>query len=255
MRDKTASAIVTGGGQGIGKAIAKQLAEDGYHVVIADISGTRAKAVAEEIVSVGGKALAIKCDVSDVEQVRSMVEQATNRFESIDVLVNNAAYASYGPFLEFDPATFMRVIQVCLGGYFFCAQAAARQMAKRSGGIIVNIASAAAHVGSVDSSAYAAAKGGVLSLTRTLAVELAPMGIRVNGISPGVIGTEAVTKVLGEKRTNERLSRIPMQRFGLPEEIARAVRFLASEDSTYITGHTINVDGGWTVAGIIQSAN
>lgn len=247
-------AIVTGGGQGIGKAIAVNLSNDGMQLVIADMSGTRARAVAEELASMGRQALAVKCDVSDVNQVAAMVSQATDRFGGIDVLVNNAAYSSYGPFLEMEPETFHRVVQVSLGGYFFTAQAAARAMVKRGGGVIVNIASAAAHIGNVDSSAYAAAKGGVLSLTRTLAVELAPFGIRVNSISPGVIATEGLMQVMGEQRKLEREALIPMRKFGAPEDVARAVKFLASDDSAYVTGHILNVDGGWVISGVQRTA-
>lgn len=251
MKKNGKVAIVTGGGQGIGKSIALLLAEEGVSVVVADLSGKRAKAVADEITAAGGAAMFFKCDVADVTQVNAMVAQAVATFGGVDMLVNNAAYASYGPFLEHDPEVFMRVIQVCLGGYFYCAQAAGREMVKRGGGAIVNISSAAAHIGNVDSSSYAAAKGGVLSLTRTLAVELAPHHIRVNAISPGVISTEAMAQNMGEKRTKERLARIPMNRFGVPEEIAKAVRFLLTDESSYITGHILNVDGGWVIGGAL----
>lgn len=251
MSQNAKVAIVTGSGQGIGKAIAMLLAQEGRSVVVADLSGTRAKAVADEITAAGGAAASFKCDVADVAQVNAMVAHAVATFGGVDMLVNNAAYARYGSFLDYDPEVFMRVIQVCLGGYFYCAQAAGREMVKRGGGVIVNIASAAAHVGNVDSSSYAAAKGGVLSLTRTLAVELAPHHIRVNAISPGVIGTEAMAQVMGEKRTRERLALIPMNRFGVPDEIAKAVRFLLSDDSSYVTGHILNVDGGWVVGGVL----
>lgn len=251
MKQTDKVAIVTGSGQGIGESIAMLLAQEGISVVVADLSGTRAKAVAGRINAAGGAATAFKCDVADVAQVNAMVAHGVATFGGIDMLVNNAAYARYGSFLDYDPEVFMRVIQVCLGGYFYCAQAAGREMVKRGGGVIVNIASAAAHVGNVDSSSYAAAKGGVLSLTRTLAVELAPHHIRVNAISPGVIGTEAMAEVMGEKRTRERLALIPMNRFGLPAEIAKAVRFLLSDDSSYVTGHIMNVDGGWVVGGVM----
>lgn len=251
MKKTDKVAIVTGSGQGIGKSIAMLLAEEGISVVVADLSGTRAKAVADEITSAGGAAISFKCDVADVAQVNAMVAQAVATFGGVDMLVNNAAYARYGSFLDYDPEVFMRVIQVCLGGYFYCAQASGREMVKRGGGAIVNISSAAAHVGNVESSSYAAAKGGVLSLTRTLAVELAPHHIRVNAISPGVICTEAMAQVMGEKRTKERLALIPMNRFGVPEEIAKAVRFLLTDDSSYITGHILNVDGGWVIGGVM----
>jgi len=251
MKKNDKVAIVTGSGQGIGKAIAMLLAEEGISVVVADLSGTRAKKVADEITAAGGAAISFKFDVADVVQVNAMVVKAVATFGGVDMLVNNAAYARYGSFLDYDPEVFMRVIQVCLGGYFYCAQSVGREMVKRGGGAIVNISSAAAHVGNVESSSYAAAKGGVLSLTRTLAVELAPHNIRVNAISPGVIGTEAMSQVMGEKRTKERLALIPMNRFGVPEEIAKAVRFLLTNDSSYITGHILNVDGGWVIGGVM----
>jgi 3-oxoacyl-[acyl-carrier protein] reductase len=244
-------AIVTGSGQGIGRTIATLLAEEGICVVVADLSGTRAKAVADVINAAGGSATPFKCDVADAAQVNAMVTNAVDVFGGVDMLVNNAAYARYGSFLDYDPDVFMRVIQVCLGGYFYCAQAAGREMVKRGGGAIVNISSAAAHVGNVESSSYAAAKGGVLSLTRTLAVELAPHKIRVNAISPGVITTDGMLENMGEKRIKDRMALIPMNRFGMPEEIAKSVRFLLTEESSYITGHILNVDGGWVVGGVM----
>lgn len=251
MSHNTKVAIVTGSGQGIGKSTAMMLAKEGVSIMVADLSGKRAQAAAEEITAAGGAATPFKCDVSDVTQVNAMVAQAASVFGGVDMLVNNAAYSSYGPFLDYDPAVFMRVIQVCLGGYFYCAQAAGREMVKRGGGAIVNISSAAAHIGNVDSSSYAAAKGGVLSLTRALAVELAPHGIRVNAISPGVITTDGMEQQMGEKRTKERLGRIPMNRFGAPDEIAKAVRFLLTDESSYVTGHILNVDGGWVIGGAL----
>ncbi|PJE69765.1 MAG: hypothetical protein COU98_00055 [Candidatus Staskawiczbacteria bacterium CG10_big_fil_rev_8_21_14_0_10_38_10] len=242
-------AIVTGARRGMGKTHALILAKAGAKVVVSDISLEDCEKVVEEIKKEGGEALAIKCDVSKKKEVDEMIEKTIEKFGKVDILVNNAGICQFKPFLELTEEEWERTLDINLKGYFFCAQAAAREMAKQKSGVIVNIASVVMGqigMGMAGLAHYSASKGGIVALTKTLALELAPLGIRVNAISPGVIDTPMVASVkLDPKAIEGILAQIPLRRMGRPEEISNTVLFLASDESSYITGATIVVDGGW----------
>ncbi|MEN9938415.1 MAG: hypothetical protein RLZZ387_4994 [Chloroflexota bacterium] len=246
-------ALVTGAASGIGRAVARALARDGAAVVIADLPGTRGAEVAEEIASGGGQALFVPADVT--ADAEAMVARAAETFGRLDVLVNNAGVFYEVDALEVEFAAWMRAVEVIYLGAFKCSQQAARAMAVRGeGGRIVNVSSVNGFLGLNRASHYNSAKGALDQLTRTLAVELAPHGILVNGVAPGFVETPmAVMDGVNYHQTEEfqefyvRRRRIPLARQCEPEEVAEAVAFLASPRNTYITGHTIVVDGGLSI--------
>jgi len=250
LRDKVA--IVTGGGRGIGEAICVALANEGAHVVVSDIDHTTATAVSEGIKALGRKALPIRSDVSNREEVNRLTELAFQEFGRIDILVNNAGISPKkegGPTLtwEITPEEWDLVMGVNLKGALFCSQQAVKYMLQQKAGAIVNIASLAGKAPREPmptGAHYNISKAGIINLTQKLAAELAPHGIRVNAIAPGRIATPMAT--LASTESNQvMLERTPMGRFGKPEEIANLVLFLASEVSSYITGETVNINGGW----------
>ena len=248
MRLEGQVGIVTGAGQGIGRAIALTLAKEGAAIAVNDINHESARKVAEEIKSQGGKAVPIKADVSNKEEVNSLVEQTLDNFKRIDILVNNAGTAKLTPTVELTEAEWDSTIDVDLKGQFLCSQAVAKHMIKQKRGKIVNIASLAAHIGTPSLAAYSASKGGVIQLTKVLAVEWGKHNITVNAVSPGLTMTELVRAVFKERPdVFEGVERIPLKRLAMPEDIANAVLFLASSESDYITGQVIIVDGGTTV--------
>lgn len=249
LRDKVA--IVTGGAKGIGGAIVTAFAKEGASVVIPDIDFTGAKAKAKEVESLGQGAIPLHCDVSDPLRIKEMIRSTVERFGKVDILVNNAALARYSPFLETTLEDWRSTLDLDLTGYFICAQGAAKEMVRRGQGKIINIASVAAQLGIRRSCAYTACKGGIIAWTRVMAIELAPYHINVNCIAPGFILTELAKKNLSEAEIQDREKRIPVGRYGKPEDVAGTAVFLASSDSDYITGTTIFVDGGFTCAGII----
>ncbi len=240
-------AVVTGSSRGIGKAIAFAYAREGASVVINGTSVAGAMKVAEEIMATGGKAVAIAGDVSKRSDVKVLVEGAMKAFGALDIFVNNAGIVSQGTFLDLTDEDWDRVISVDLKGTFMGAQEAARQMIKqKSGGRIINMASIAALVGFSGLAHYCAAKGGVIEFTRTIAIELAPYKINVNAIGPGVIDTDMAKGVLDNPNAAKAfLAKIPLGRMGKPEEIASMAVFLACDSSSYVTGETFYVDGGW----------
>lgn len=245
MKLKNKVAIVTGAGRGIGRAIALALAKEGAKVVVNSLHEDHAKSVANEIKKKGGVALPVAGDVSSSMDVKAMFSAAVKKFKKIDVLVNNAGIVHFEPFTKITEKEWNKTISVDLKGTFLCSQAAAKVMKK--GSKIVNIASIAGVVGFPQLAPYCASKGGVIELTRELALELAP-DIYVNCIGPGVIETDMTKDLLADKKAREGLlASIPMGRAGKPEEIASAVVFLASDDSSYMTGQTIFIDGGWTI--------
>jgi len=236
----------------MGKAHALKLAGAGAKVVVSDISLQECQLVAEEIKKMGGEAAAVKCDVSKKAEVDNLVAETIKKFGKIDILVNNAGIFPFEPFLQMPEANFEKVIDVNLKGYFLMAQAVAIEMAKNKSGAIVNITSIAmgqVGVGFAGLTHYCASKGGIVAMSQAMALELAPLGIRVNCIAPGAIDTPgaSTTKMTNEQRA-AMLAPIPMKRQGKAEEIANAVLFLASDESSYMTGSTMVVDGGW-VAG------
>jgi 3-oxoacyl-[acyl-carrier protein] reductase len=242
-------AIVTGARRGMGRSHALTLAKAGAKVVVADISLEDCQKVVEEIISQGSEAIAVKCDVSQKAEVDEMIKQAVEKFGKIDILVNNAGICQFKPFLELTEEDWDRTIDINLKGYFHCAQAAAKEMIKQKSGVIVNIASIAmgqVGVGFNTLAHYCASKGGIVGMTETLALELAPYGIRVNAVSPGAIETPMIDPLKTDPKSMEgTLTRVPMHRVGQPQEVSNLVLFLASDDASYMTGSTVVIDGGW----------
>jgi NAD(P)-dependent dehydrogenase (short-subunit alcohol dehydrogenase family) len=245
-------AIVTGAGSGIGRVAAELFASEGAAVVVADIDVGSADAVAESIIAGGGRAEAIAVDVTDEDGVALMVETATVAFDGLHVMFNCAGIfpAEDGGVTETPPEVWDRVMRVNLKGLWLCCRAGLPVLESSGGGSIVNVASFVALVGAATAQvAYTASKGGVLSFTRELAVEVARKGIRANSICPGPIETPLLAELLSDpERRERRLVHIPMGRFGRPEEIANAALFLASDESSFMTGAALVVDGGITAA-------
>lgn len=249
LKDKVV--LITGARRGMGKADALLMAEAGAKVVLADISQEECQQVADEIKKAGGQALALKCDVSKQKEVEEMVKKTVKEFGRLDILVNNAGVCQFKPFLEMTEEEWSRTLDINLKGYFLCAQAAAKEMAKQKSGVIVNIASIVMGQigkGMAGLAHYSASKGGIAALTKTLAVELAPYNIRVNAIAPGAIDTPMANSSADPKILEPLLAAVPMKRIGKAEEIASTVLFLASDASSYITGSIVVVDGGWLAA-------
>ncbi len=240
--------IVTGAGQGIGKAIALELARRGSDVAVCDLNRETADATAQEIESLGRRAPAFAVDVSDHRAVADAVARALQVFGQIDVLVNNAGWDKIQPFLETTPDFWDRVIDINYKGVLNFSHAVCRHMAEREQGKIVNIASDAGRVGSLGETVYAGAKGGVIAFTKSLAREMARAGVHVNCICPGPTDT-ALFKEQPEKVRLALERAIPFRRVARPEDIARAVAFFASPVSDYITGQVLSVSGGLTMAG------
>lgn len=243
MKNKTA--IVTGSRQGIGKGVAIALAKEGYDIVISDIDQNDCEKIAGEIEKLGVKTLAVKCDVSKKAEVEELFRQTVEKFGRVDVLVNNAGIYPYSPFMEMKESDWDRVLDINLKSVFLCSQEAIKVMPK--GGRIINVSSVASFIGFEGLVHYCASKGGVNSFIRALALELVAKEITVNAVAPGGIDTPGTRQATDGKARNQALAAIPLKRFGKPEDIANAVVFLASDKSSYITGQTIIVDGGWTL--------
>ena len=246
---KNKVAIITGARRGIGRTHALTLSKAGAKVVVCDISEEDCQKVVEEIKKEKGEALALKCDVAKKEEVEGIVKKTVEKFGKVDILVNNAGICQFKPFLELTEEEWDRTLDINLKGYFLCAQAAAKEMVKQKSGVIINIASIAmgqVGVGFPAISHYCASKGGIVAMTEAMALELAPYNIRVNAISPGAIDTRMADQLKKDEKTMEAtLARIPMHRMGKPEEVSNLVLFLASDGSSYMTGSTVVVDGGW----------
>jgi 2-deoxy-D-gluconate 3-dehydrogenase len=240
------TAIVTGGSMGIGRGIAERLHEAGASIIIADLADSTAAELASAMVgSRPGSAMAVPTDVSEATEVQAMVRTAVEAFGHVDILVNNAGIYPNMPMLDMEPELFRRVLDVNLTGLFLCTQAAAKQMvAQGRGGRIVNITSIdALHPSMVGLAHYDASKHGAWGFTKNVALELAPHGIWVNAVAPGGITTPGVGEVAPDM-LEQFEALIPMHRMGVPDDIARAVLFLASDLSSYVTGTQIVVDGG-----------
>lgn len=239
-------AVITGGGTGIGKAIALELAGLGADVVVASRNSQHLEAAAEEIRALGQRALAIPTDIRVPVQVEALMEQVVAQLGKIDIHINNAGGQYPGPAEELSVEGWRSVIDLNLNGTFYCTQAVARQMMRADGGSIVNIVASFGLRGAPGLAHSAAARAGVINLTRTLALEWAKHNIRVNAVAPGVIMTEgALSEMLIDPDGIERIEgTIPMKRLGTPEDIAHVVTFLVSDAAAYITGETIAADGG-----------
>lgn len=239
------TAIVTGAGQGIGRAVAKGLAEQGASVVIAELKGENGARVAKDIEAAGGAALAVPTDVSNEESVDAMVKEAQRAFKEVHILVNNAALFPASSVAEMKLSEWERVIRTNLTGTFFCSRAVMPGMKQRGAGRIINFTSGRALQGSKHGAHYAASKGGIIGFTKSLALELAPHGITVNSICPGAIDTpQPKAHVKNEAEFYAKAKKIPLGRVGQPEDLVGAVLFLASEWSSYVTGQMIAVNGG-----------
>jgi 3-oxoacyl-[acyl-carrier protein] reductase len=236
-------ALITGAAQGIGKSIALLLAQNGANIVVSDINLERAEETAKEIESIGSKAMAVKVDVANLKEVEQMVGAVLEKFGKIDILVNNAGITRDKLILRMTEEDWDAVLNVNLKGTFNCTKVVVRHMAKQRSGKIVSIASVVGEMGNAGQANYSASKAGVIGLTKTIAREFAQRRINVNAIAPGYIETP-MTEILPEKVKEELKSLIPMERLGKPEDVAEAVLFLVSEESNYITGQVLNVNGG-----------
>jgi len=246
---KNKTAIITGARQGMGRTHALTLAKAGAKVVVSDISLENCEKVVKEIKKEGGEAMAIKCDVSKEQEVDEMMKKTIKKWGKIDILVNNAGICQFKPFLELTEEEWDRTININLKGYFLCAQAAAKAMAKQKSGAIINIASVAMGqqgIGFSNIAHYCASKGGIVGMTEAMAVELATYNIRVNAIAPGMIDTLMIDPIKKDPQQEKAiLARVPMQRMGQAQEVSNLVLFLASDESSYMTGSTVVIDGGW----------
>ena len=243
------AAIVTGSSSGNGKAIALRFAEEGANVVVNYLTHEEeAKKVAKEIENLGSKAIVVRADVSKASDVDRLVKAAVDAFGKVDILVNNAGILLEKPILETTEEDWDRVIDVNLKGTFLCTKRVVSEMFKQGKGKIINISSIDAVVGEPNMSAYCASKGGVSSLTRELAIELAPKKININAIGPGQIDTPMVAEWLKDPKVKQSLiERTPFRRIGKPEDVAAAAVFLALDETEFINGITLFVDGGWLI--------
>lgn len=243
LQDKVA--IVTGAGQGIGRAIAEKLAAEGATVVVTDVNESTALETAD---AVGGDAVGLHTDVTSRESVNAMVDQVRSRFGRIDVLVNNAGWDKADPFVESDPDDWDKVVQINLYGVLNTSKAVLPVMAEQGYGHVVNLGSDAGRVGSSGEAVYSAAKGGVIAFTKTTAREMARHQVNVNVVCPGPTDT-ALFAAMGGPRLREALTKaIPFRRLAQPADIANAVAFFASDEAGYITGQTVSVSGGLTMS-------
>ena len=237
-------AIVTGAGQGIGKAIAIRLAEAGADVAIMDLSTDAAKSVAREIESIGRRSLPIQADVSQSKDVNAAVEQVISTFDRVDILVNNAGIAGRTlPLTDLEETDWDAVIGVNLTGVFLCCKAVIAPMIAQDYGRIVNIASIAGKEGNPTLIPYSVSKGGVITLTKALAKEVTDYNIRVNAVSPAVIQTP-ILEGMAQSTVDYMVSKIPLGRVGKPQEVAAVVNFLASDEASFVTGECYDVSGG-----------
>jgi 3-oxoacyl-[acyl-carrier protein] reductase len=240
-------ALVTGASQGIGRAIALGLAGAGAKVAAASRNWGKLDALAEEVAGLGGEAAAILMDVADAEQVRAGFHQALERFARLDILVNNAGITRDGLAIRMKPEDWEAVLRTNLTGAHLCIQQAVGVMLRQRSGRIINVSSVVAQMGNAGQANYVAAKAGLIGLTKAMAAELASRNITVNAVAPGFIVTP-MTDQLAQNVRDDLLARIPLGRFGTPEEVAAAVAFLASDEAGYITGHVLGVNGGLYMA-------
>lgn len=241
LKDKVA--IVTGGARGIGREIALAFAKDGANIALADVNPEVLAATQKEIESLGRSAITGVVDVTKSDQVESFVQKTLDKFGKIDILVNNAGITKDGLLVRMSESDWDAVIAVNLKGAFNCTKAVSKIMMKQRDGRIVNMASIIGIMGNAGQANYAASKGGLIALTKTVAKELASRNVRANAIAPGFIQTEMTAK-LPDNVKNEMLKFVPLSKFGTVQDVANLALFLASDNSSYITGQVIQVDGG-----------
>ena len=247
MKLKNKVAIITGSDRGIGFGTAQEMAKEGANIVICSPNlkdcEKAGKTLAKKYKT---KTLAVKCDVSSKNDVENLINQTIKKFKRIDILVNNAGVVRFAPLWKKTEEDWDFTLDINLKGVFLCTQAAAKQMIKQKSGKIISTASIAGFVGFENISDYCASKGGIVTMTKEFALELAPYNINVNAIAPGIIKTKMTEGMLKDKKTRAGLlAQTPLGRVGLPADIGKAAVFLASADSNFVTGHTLVVDGGW----------
>src|SRR5450830_2076330 len=253
----TRVALVTGAATGIGAAISQRLAQNGYTVLVADINLAAAHATAEQINTSGqrsgqGRAAALAMDVSNAESIAQAFANVSKEYGRCDVLVNNAGIAKTFPFLEFPLDNWLLTMNINVTGVMLCGQHAARLMARHKWGRIVNISSISGIRAGAGRTAYGTSKAAVIGLTRQMAIELAEHGVTVNSVAPGPVDTPLTQAVHSPETRKSFTDGVPMHRYGSTDEIAAAVAFLAAEDSSYVTGHVVPVDGGFVAAGVLN---
>lgn len=245
-------ALVTGGAVGLGAAISKRLARDGFTVLVADIDDKAAEATAAEIVATKGRAEALHMDVASPESISETFARIAEHYGRCDVLVNNAGIANTIDFLDFPLDRWNRTLQINVTGPLLCSQHAARLMRTRSWGRIINISSISGIRAGAGRTAYGTSKAAVIGLTRQMAIELAQYGITTNSVAPGPVDTP-MTRELHSDRTRESYLRaIPAKRYATAEEIAGAVAYFTTDDAAYVNGHVLPVDGGYVAAGVLE---
>lgn len=253
---KNKVALITGARRGMGKSHCLALAKQGAKVAVTDLDLKECEEVVKEIKNQGGEAAAFKMDVSNIKEVEKVFDEAIKHFGRLDILVNNAGIFLPKPALDLTEEEWDKMLDINLKGQFFCAQRAAKEMAKNNppmgGGRIINISSVASGqvgIGIAGGAHYTASKGGVIGMTETLAIEWAELGINVNAVAPGAIDTPMIQEAkLPEEALKAMLNQVPLKRIGRAEEVSALVVFLASEEASYITGATFYVDGGWLAA-------
>jgi 3-oxoacyl-[acyl-carrier protein] reductase len=250
MRLQGKTALITGAARGIGKAIAARFAAEGAAVIVSDIDLEGAEQTATAITDGGARAVALSLDVTQPEAAKRAVDFACERYGRLDILVNNAGLTTKASLLEMSLATWEQILRVNLTGTMLCSQAAARSMIGSGGGRIINLTSISGQRGGSNRAAYGASKAGIINLTAVMAIELAPHNIVVNAIAPGLTDVEQPRGTPAQRHSV--LSRMAIQRPVQPREVAAAAVYLASDDCGMVTGHVLNVDGGYNVAGIVD---
>lgn len=251
MSTKQRVALITGGGVGMGAAISRRLARDGMAVAVLDVNAETAAAVAADIEAAGGRAMPVVADVSDRQQVEAAIDHVRKELGPIAVLVNNAGIENFSPFAEIEDAVWDRLMEVNLKGAYIVTQVALPDMLQARWGRIINISSFGAQIGAPTMVHYSASKGGIIAMTRSLALELGRSGITVNSIAPGFIDTPMARRAIDGGRfplpLEEMLKAYPIPRLGKPEEVAAACAYFASDDAGYVTAQLLGVNGGTAV--------